>query len=51
MPEPELLVSRVRDKFDDDGRLTDELTRTALKELLEAFVLWTEQVRELSAAA
>ena len=51
MPEPELLVSRVRDKFDDDAQLTDELTRAALKELLEALVAWTEQIRELSAAA
>ncbi len=51
MPEPELLVSRVRDKFDGDGRLTDELVRTALGALLESFSEWVEQVEAISAAA
>jgi chromate reductase, NAD(P)H dehydrogenase (quinone) len=51
MPEPELLVSRVRDKIDAEGRLTDELTRAALRDLLSAFVGWIEQVRALLAAA
>jgi chromate reductase len=51
MPEPELLVSRVRDKIDAEGRLADELTRAALRDLLTAFRGWIEQVRALLAAA
>lgn len=51
MPEPELHVSRARDKFDVDGRLTDELTRGALHLLLEALAEWTDRVRAVAAAA
>jgi chromate reductase len=51
MPEPELLVSRVRDKIAENGRLTDELTRASLRELLSAFAGWIEQVEAVSAAA
>ncbi len=51
MPEPELHVSRARDKFDVDGRLTDEVTRGALRLLLEALAEWTERVRAVAAAA
>jgi chromate reductase len=51
MPEPELLVSRVRDKVEADGRLTDDLTRAALRELLGAFRAWIQEVRSLAAAA
>ncbi len=51
MPEPELLVSRVRDKFDGDGFLVDDMVRTALRGLLEAFSEWVEQVQAVSAAA
>jgi len=51
MPEPELHVSRARDKFDVDGRLTDELTRGAVHLLLEALAEWTDRVRAVAAAA
>ena len=51
MPEPELLVSRVRDKFDADGNLTDETVRAGLRELLESFGDWIAQVRAVALAA
>lgn len=46
MPQPELLVFRAHEKFDAEGRLTDETTRAYLRRYLEAFQEW---VRRLSA--
>ncbi len=40
MPQPELLISRANEKFDAEGRLTDELTRQHLQRYLEAFSAW-----------
>ncbi len=40
MPQPEILVFRAHEKFDADGRLTDEPTRKFLSAYLEAFVAW-----------
>lgn len=37
MLRPEILVARAREKFDDEGRLTDEKTRGFLGDYLEAF--------------
>jgi hypothetical protein len=41
MPQPELLVSRANEKFDTEGKLTDETTRALLRKFLEAFRAWT----------
>jgi chromate reductase len=51
LPEPEVLVSRAREKFDADGRLTDEATRVAIATLLDALVAWTARVEVAAAAA
>ncbi len=40
MPQPELLVFRAHEKFDAQGRLTDEPTRRFLQQYLEAFAAW-----------
>ena len=40
MPQPELLVFKAHEKFDDDGRLTDEATRKLLQGFLSAFAAW-----------
>ena len=40
MPQPEVLVARAGEKFDDDLRLTDEKTRAHLAKALEAFAEW-----------
>lgn len=37
MPHPGVVVNRAADKFDDEGRLTDEKTRQFLQDFLEAF--------------
>jgi chromate reductase len=45
MPQPELLVFRAHEKFDADGRLTDEATRAHLAKFLEAFRDWVVRLR------
>ena len=45
MPQPELLVSRANEKFDTEGKLTDETTREHLRKFLEAFRAWTLQFK------
>lgn len=40
MPQPEILVARAQEKFDDSGRLTDDKTREFLAGYLEAFARW-----------
>ena len=43
MPKPEVAVASCRDKFDAEGRLTDEKTRDHLKGFLIAFADWTRR--------
>ena len=40
MPQPEVLVFRAHEKFDADGRLTDEATAKFLRAYLEALMAW-----------
>lgn len=40
MPQPEILVARAHEKFDAEGRLTDEATRKYLGRYLEALAAW-----------
>jgi len=42
---PEVIVSKVKEKFDEQGNLTDEHTREKIKELLEALIKWTEKIK------
>ena len=44
MVQPEILVARAREKFDEHGRLTDERTRQFLAAFLEAFAAWIDRV-------
>ena len=45
MLQPEVFVTAASEKFDQDGRLTDEPTRAVLKKHLDAFAEWIERVR------
>ncbi|RZK03452.1 MAG: NAD(P)H-dependent oxidoreductase [Novosphingobium sp.] len=40
MPQPEVLVFRANEKFDAEGRLTDERTRQGVARFLTAFADW-----------
>jgi chromate reductase len=42
---PEVLVPRAHEKFDSEGRLTDERTRDHVRQLLLALVDWTRRHR------
>jgi chromate reductase len=44
---PEIIVGRAKEKFDAEGRLTDEVTRKFLGTYLEAFRVWIERFREV----
>lgn len=43
--QPEILVYRAREKFDAEGRLTDERTREFVVKLLEGLAGWTRRLR------
>lgn len=45
LPQPEVLVYRANEKFDDEGRLTDERTRSHLEKFLRTFVDWISRFR------
>lgn len=44
MPQPEVLVYRAHEKFDDEGRLTDEKTRDFLGKWVRALADWTRRL-------
>ncbi|CAN5885265.1 NAD(P)H-dependent FMN reductase [soil metagenome] len=44
MPQPEVLVRRASELFDDQGRLTDEPTREHLVKFLNAFADWIVRI-------
>jgi len=45
MQKPEVLVSRADQKIDSSGRLTDEKTRSAIRDFLAALAAWTRKQR------
>jgi chromate reductase, NAD(P)H dehydrogenase (quinone) len=45
MPQPEVLVARAHERFDAEGRLTDESTRAFVAAFLTQFVSWTVRLR------
>jgi chromate reductase len=48
--QPEILVYRAHEKFDAEGRLTDEKTRELVGRLLTALAEWTRLLRPEPAA-
>jgi chromate reductase len=42
---PEIMIGNAQDKFDADGRLTDEATRDHIVKGLEALAAWTRRLR------
>lgn len=44
MPQPEILVFRAHEKFDEVGNLTDEKTAEFLRKYLEALNAWVERM-------
>jgi len=46
MPQPEILVFRAHEKFDAEGRLTDENTRKYLARYMAALAAWIARFRD-----
>ena len=44
LPQPQILVYRAREKFDDQGQLTHERTREFVGRLLQGLAEWTRRV-------
>lgn len=42
--QPQVLVTRASEKFDENGRLTDEPTRAVVAKTLKAFAAWIERL-------
>lgn len=42
--QPEVMVAHAQEKFDKDGKLTDQKTRELIKQLLENLVAWTRRL-------
>ena len=42
---PQLMLARVRDKFDEQGNVIDETVRQQIRQLLESLVTWTRRLR------
>jgi chromate reductase, NAD(P)H dehydrogenase (quinone) len=42
---PEVIVGMVKEKFDEQGNLTDEHTKEKIKELIQALVVWSERLK------
>ena len=42
---PEVIVTFAQNKFDANGKLTDENTRNFLKQLLQNLTIWTRRLR------
>ncbi len=50
MPEPQMLISNARERFDENGDLTDEQTRERMRRFLIALVEWDERFKQPSVA-
>jgi chromate reductase len=44
-PKPEVFIGAAQSKFDGQGKLTDEMTRKFLTELLAGFKVWIERMK------
>jgi len=44
--QPEVMVSNAQDRFDQEGRLTDETTKKLIQQLLAELVNWTKRLQQ-----
>ena len=51
MPDPQMLISNTRERFDENGDLTDEQTRERMRRFLGALVEWIERFKSPASAA
>lgn len=51
LPLPEVLVDMARDKFDEEGNLTDAATREEVRDLLVSLAAWSARLQRVEDAA
>ena len=51
MAQPEVLIPRSNERFDPEGRLTDESTRDLLRKFGASFVTWVQRFKPMIPAA
>ncbi len=44
--QPEVMIAKAAERFDEQGNLTDDATKKRIRELLEALVAWTRRLKE-----
>jgi chromate reductase, NAD(P)H dehydrogenase (quinone) len=49
LPQPEMLVARAHEKFDQQGTLVDQATRDSLRRMLNALTEWAIRLRAVAA--
>jgi len=42
---PEVLITRAQEKFDAEGKLTDQSTRDVIRKMLESLAVWTRRLK------
>jgi chromate reductase len=48
--QPEVMIANAEEKFDEEGRLTDQETVKKIRELIEALVDWTRRLQKARAS-
>jgi len=44
--QPEVLITQAQDRFDSNGKLTDEATKKLMQQLLQSLVTWTRRLEK-----
>jgi chromate reductase len=47
MNRPEIMIPFAQEKFSPEGVLIDEMTKTKIKELMKALVIWTKKIKSI----
>jgi len=42
--QPEVMIGNAAEKFDAEGKLTDEPTKKRIRDLLQALTVWTQRI-------
>jgi chromate reductase, NAD(P)H dehydrogenase (quinone) len=49
--QPEVMIAKAAERFDERGNLTDAATKERIQQLLEALVAWTRRLKESAASS
>jgi len=49
--QPEVMIAKAAERFDEQGNLTDASTKERIQQLLDALVAWTRRLKESAASS